>query len=276
MSDDFPISIGERPLEPEIPPRPSYAERIERAERLITRVPASAQMLRFYGGVAAAQQRIYELLASSGERPAEQHSWPLRTELVVPLFPEFARQVGSVAPEAVREELRSLGGSVERFLVAFWSGTLAEAEVAKGSIALSFLQPYAEWLAQNTPTLVVTTHAACPICTSEPMCAVLRDKDHGASRGLICSLCMNEWSFPRVTCPSCGENRFEQLPVFTPEADPHVRVDACETCKQYIKTIDMTKDGHAVPVVDELAAASLDLWARENGYRKVTLNLAGL
>jgi formate dehydrogenase maturation protein FdhE len=30
-----------------------------------------------------------------------------------------------------------------------------------------------------------------------------------------------------------------------------------------------------VPLVDELATPALDLWARENGYIKLELNLAG-
>jgi formate dehydrogenase maturation protein FdhE len=55
-----------------------------------------------------------------------------------------------------------------------------------------------------------------------------------------------------------------------------VRVEACDTCHHYIKTIDLTKDGRAVPVVDELAAIPLSLWAAENGYRKVSTNFLGL
>lgn len=35
------------------------------------------------------------------------------------------------------------------------------------------------------------------------------------------------------------------------------------------------KDGRAVPSVDELATPALDIWAHENGYEKIELNLAG-
>jgi len=38
----------------------------------------------------------------------------------------------------------------------------------------------------------------------------------------------------------------------------------------------MTKDGLAVPVVDELAAVTLDLWAAEKNYQKLTRNVAGI
>ena len=38
----------------------------------------------------------------------------------------------------------------------------------------------------------------------------------------------------------------------------------------------LTKDGRAVPSVDDIATPALDLWAQENGYRKIELNLAGV
>ena len=46
--------------------------------------------------------------------------------------------------------------------------------------------------------------------------------------------------------------------------------------KTYTKSLDLTKDGHAEPAVDELASAPLDLWAREHGYAKLHAHLLGL
>jgi len=51
------------------------------------------------------------------------------------------------------------------------------------------------------------------------------------------------------------------------------RASSSITCKQYITTVDLTKDGHAIPEVDELAALPLNLWAKENGYAKIRPNL---
>ena len=42
-----------------------------------------------------------------------------------------------------------------------------------------------------------------------------------------------------------------------------MRIDACDRCQHSIKTIDLTKDGLAVPCVDDIASVPLDLWARE-------------
>jgi FdhE protein len=89
-------------------------------------------------------------------------------------------------------------------------------------------------------------------------------------------LCFREWDFGRLLCPNCGENQETQLPVFAAEQFGHVRIAACETCRYYIKTVDLTRDGLAVPEVDELAALALDLWANERGYTKLQVNLFGL
>ena len=49
-----------------------------------------------------------------------------------------------------------------------------------------------------------------------------------------------------------------------------------EHCGRYLKSIDISKAGLAVPLVDEIAGASLDVWAVEHGYTKIELNLIGL
>ena len=43
---------------------------------------------------------------------------------------------------------------------------------------------------------------------------------------------------------------------------PDIRVEACDTCKYYLRTIDLTKDGNAVALVDDPAAIPLSLSAR--------------
>ena len=51
---------------------------------------------------------------------------------------------------------------------------------------------------------------------------------------------------------------------------------ACDSCRYYIKTVDLTKNGHAVPVVDELATIPLNLCAQEHDYIKLRANLLGI
>ena len=96
------------------------------------------------------------------------------------------------------------------------------------------------------------------------------------NRDLVCATCTINWSFRRVACANCGEESPTKLGYFhTPEYD-HIRIEACDTCKHYIKGVDLTRLGFAVPLVDEVAAAALDVWANEHGYTKIELNLLGL
>ena len=105
---------------------------------------------------------------------------------------------------------------------------------------------------------------------------VLRGEGEGAKRSLICSLCSLEWEFRRILCPGCGEEAVDKLPVFTAGQFEHVRVEACDTCRTYIKSVDLTRNGLAVPIVDELATVPLNIWADEHGYLKLQPNLLGL
>jgi formate dehydrogenase maturation protein FdhE len=43
-----------------------------------------------------------------------------------------------------------------------------------------------------------------------------------------------------------------------------------------VKTIDLTVNGAAIPIVDDLASLAMDLWAAGRGYRKVRANLLRL
>jgi FdhE protein len=56
----------------------------------------------------------------------------------------------------------------------------------------------------------------------------------------------------------------------------YIRVEACDTCKTFLKSVDLSKNGLAVPVVDELASTALTIWADEHGYTKLETNLFGM
>jgi formate dehydrogenase maturation protein FdhE len=77
-------------------------------------------------------------------------------------------------------------------------------------------------------------------------------------------------------CAYCAEERPFKLGYFHTPAYDHVRVEACDTCKRYIKGVDLTRFGLASPLVDEVAAAALDVWAKEHDYTKIEMNLVGL
>ena len=109
-----------------------------------------------------------------------------------------------------------------------------------------------------------------------PMVSLLREAGHGSRRSYVCGACLAETPAPRLGCVACGETRVEALPVFRSEETGPARIDGCDTCRAYLKTIDLTRDGSACPIADDLATVSLDLWAREHGYHRVRPNLLRL
>jgi formate dehydrogenase maturation protein FdhE len=116
----------------------------------------------------------------------------------------------------------------------------------------------------------------CPSCGSKPVVGVLRGEGDGAKRALICSLCALEWPFRRLICANCGEEDKNKLPVYIAAQIDHIRVEACDTCRTYLKSVDVTKDGFAIPQVDEIATVALNLWADEHGYTKIETNVLGM
>lgn len=280
MSGDpqFPI-LSDQPLIPEYPPRPTYARRIQRAHELAEQDPAAREVLNYYAGLAFHQETLYDSCFSCAEGNVAE-VLAMTIDGALPAFPEFAGALTQFAPERLRQRAAALTNAdfaeLHELLLAVANRESTDWPDEDRFIALAFIQPFAERLGEQELVVPSKAQATCPVCASEPICAVLRDRGHGAGRSLICSLCMQEWTFLRVACPACGEERFELLPVFTPEGTTHLRIHACDTCHHYLKTVDMTKNGLAVPIVDELAGVSLDVWAAEKGYKKLTLNLAGL
>jgi formate dehydrogenase maturation protein FdhE len=55
-----------------------------------------------------------------------------------------------------------------------------------------------------------------------------------------------------------------------------VRIEGCEACRGYVKSIDLTLDARAIPEVDELVSLGMDLWAAREGFRRIEPGLAGI
>ena len=265
-----------------------WDERIQRAQRLSTEYPFAAEILRFYGHVARAQKRVYERVrAACGDARVQRPAGGLREELdLTILLPEFRGFLGiaeKYAPGALGETAKELAAgdpaSWVEWLTEWWGAPESGGEGAEGHrqfCARAFLEPYAEYLAEHTELPVLEmTPSVCPLCGGRPQMGVLREEGDGAARSLVCSLCATEWRYGRILCPACGESNETHLAIYVVEEIPQVRVEGCETCQVYMKTVDLTKAGLAVPIVDEIAAMPLDLWAAERNYTKLQRNLMG-
>ena len=277
-----------------------WDRRIRRANDLTSQHPFAAEGLRYYARIATFQKSLYadfaKALADSSKVSSDR---PLRDELdlfvLLPKFSGFLAVVQQVAPPPLAQAAAALAQkgppAWQQAIENFWHGDLevpllalgepdddqsAGPEVSGQLLAWIFLQPYAEYLAdQREPAHLDGTPSTCPLCGGKPIVGVLRPEGDGAKKSLVCMLCAHEWTFRRIYCPACGEEREPQMAFYSAPEIAHVRVDVCDTCHTYLKSIDLTKMGLAVPVVDELATIPLDLWAREHGYEKLQINLLG-
>ena len=198
------------------------------------------------------------------------------------MLPTMLDVVEANGPAPLAEQAQSLGraseAEIDEMLLEYWG---APTDVHFFPKAL--LQPYARWLfetgAKPFDRNLESGENRCPFCAGKPQLSLLKSQEpdtEGGGRNLLCSTCLTTWPFRRVVCAGCGEERPARLGYFHTSEYDHVRVEACDTCQHYIKGIDLTKFGRAAPLVDEIATAPLDLWARERGYTKIELNLVGL
>jgi FdhE protein len=246
-----------------------WDQRIARAQELSESTESATDLLALYVRLAALQKNIFEEVTSARETDpaAMARYFPQLREVI-------ARHGPPQANEFIRHRLQSTP-EIEELLITYWDDPVTN-DVFLRFFLLSLLQPFAESLAGRGQLPRDIAARRCPFCGAPPVAAVLREEGDGGKRLLLCSMCSIEWEFRRVLCPNCGEEDKDKLPVYTSDDLAYVRIEACETCHTYLKGIDMTKNGHAVPVVDELASVSLNVWAEENGYTKAEPNLLGL
>jgi len=271
--------------------------RIERAELLASRHAFAREVLKFYGHIARFQKQLYEGLPRIWGRQAVGFEGgdlraPLPQGVLGPHFENFLALIEScgTGPLATHARRLRLDGDAQwaQILETFWRARRGEASAAdldpsasvseplNEFLAHAFLQPCAEAIAETMlPFAPPMTVCRCPRCDSLPVLGVLRPEGEGGKRYLQCSFCSTEWEFRRIFCPQCGEDREEQLPVYIAEQFPYIRMESCESCRRFLRTIDLTKDGRAVPLVDDLAAIPLSLWAEEQGYTRIQGNLLG-
>ena len=118
----------------------------------------------------------------------------------------------------------------------------------------------AVYLNQNEPWL----QGYCPICGNAPILSILEDEGR---RKLVCSFCWHLWSAKRVHCPFCDSSQNKDLHYFFSDEEKDVRVDLCDQCKKYIKTLDTRKAERLIyPPLEQIATMHLDIKAQEMGF----------
>jgi FdhE protein len=268
----------------------AWDQRIARARELALEQASAREALTFYAGLAEFQRALF--LTASAVPGEAGFAAAVDVAVASAAVPDFLVWLERNAPEplaliagSLHDEGTVWQARMREYLDREDPGPASEdadrfAAGPGAFVTEALLQPFAEAAAIDRRERMSRSAdtsgrlpSRCPVCSRPPCLGILREEGQGARRTLLCGCCATEWAYLRVVCPKCLEERFDALPVYTADAFPHVRIEACDTCGRYLKTIDLTKNGLAVPLVDDIASLPLDLWAGEKGYRRLRANL---
>ena len=131
------------------------------------------------------------------------------------------------------------------------------------------LRPELESIAEKYGEIIEKSNWSegyCPICGKEPKIGEIRDEEEG-KRYLFCHQCGFKWHFHRIKCPFCGNEEQHSLAYFEVEGEERYRVDVCNKCRRYIKTVELPKSSEEPNLdVEDIATLHLDMIAYDEGY----------
>ncbi|HEV8111737.1 MAG TPA: formate dehydrogenase accessory protein FdhE [Planctomycetota bacterium] len=257
----------------------AFERRSARAHELASGSAAAAVPLEFAAGLFEAQAALAARVEAESDVAPFAGSPREDARRFLDAARELLRFAADAGPWLLASEARSrLDESDEVAVGRLSTYFLGDTSAHEDYLSRAILRPYVEVLRElHVAPARPRRRGGCPFCGGAPWISARRDGApmEGARRVLVCSLCGDEWSFGRILCPSCFEGDPRKLPSFSSEAHPNVRIEACEACRHYLKSIDLSQDARPIPEVDDLVSLSLDLWAGEHGLSRIEPGLAG-
>lgn len=267
----------------------------ERIKQILKKRPKYKEILNFYLKIKEEQEKFRsqlnlspiflkkewkDLLRQEGFSLIEKKDFRVDTEVSIKLFqslcevakdanPHLAQQVGMIR-EAIGQDRLNLE---EIFKGKIKGEKLAE-EIGLDQKVFSFLiyQSIKPSLEEGVKDLRKELEGEnwskgyCPLCGSSPSLALL--KGEGGKRYLQCSYCGFEWRVDRLFCPFCGNREQGSLQYFFGEGEEAYRIDTCEKCHHYLKTLDTRVMEIVDPELEDIATLHLDLMASQKGYKR--------
>lgn len=269
-----------------------------RAQKALDNGMVSAEMLGFYRALYAVHDARHELCLNEPGMPAlGLEDLPLAENGARLFSDEKARRLllGGLAPLIEATAAHHPGLSLESLQAALAEGSalkeMAAAVLKKNRerierfaaecrtgidetifILTNWLKPFLAALRERNGLRIneTETEIFCPFCGYYPDMAVIVSGKDG-KRFLHCSLCGHRWPFRRIMCAVCGTEDSGRLENFTPEGDTRNRIDACNSCKGYIKTLVFESldalDEYDL-TVENILTTGLDSAALQKGYRR--------
>jgi formate dehydrogenase maturation protein FdhE len=248
----------------------TFEQRGARAALLASSADAAREPLQFASVLCQAQGRVAAAFPLLTGRLGDD----VASLLLQPILRVAAERGPEQLAIEADQRLHDDAETARTRLIVYWSG-----DARNDYLSRAMLQPYAEALrSQNVAPDRIHCRGHCPFCGGAPWVSARKSSPDAESgfRYLACSLCGLEWNVNRIFCPSCFAEDPAKLPSFQSDAYPTVRIEACETCRRYVKSIDMTTDARPIPEIDDLLSLSMDLWAVDEGYTRIEPGMAGL
>jgi FdhE protein len=187
---------------------------------------------------------------------------------------EFSETAGKLSA-IVKEKKIDLSRIFESFLnedESFFDQIYEKEGIEKnilGFIVCNTLQPslvsFSEKISRNLDKEIEWDRGYCPICGSMPGLSFFEEN---GKRFLMCGFCNHKWPSKRIYCPFCENSDHETLQYFEIDGEEEYRVDVCDKCKKYIKTIDTKKTSRTVyPPLEIHSTPYLDVKFIEMGYK---------
>jgi FdhE protein len=123
----------------------------------------------------------------------------------------------------------------------------------------------AKELSKQIPSLVAWREKICPICGNAAGIASIEGQ---GERFLFCSFCWMKWRVQRLICAFCDNEDPKSCQYFYSNEEAEYRVETCNHCKKYLKTVDIRQiDRTFYPPLEQVSTLHLDIKAAELGFQ---------
>jgi len=270
----------------------------KRTQDLKKKRPGYEKMLDFFEGIIEEQEKIKpslklesislkkewkRLLTKEGFPLLQKEDFPLDVDASFKLFQSFCEMAEEANP-VLAEQAKKVRKALEMKkldLTDLLKKGFKEKKITEKAEELGIDSRIFLFLLQNAtkPSIeagmkqiqkdIESEHwskGICPVCGSLPHLSLLREEI--GKRFLLCSYCGHPWPAERFLCPFCESRDQDSLHYFYAEGEEAYRIDVCEKCRHYIKTIDTRKMDPIDPQLEDLATLHLDLLATRKGYQR--------
>jgi FdhE protein len=283
--------------------RRSILEKLKRrVQQLKKKRPGYGEILDFYQKVKEAQDKVKaslkidpiklkkewrDLLAKEGFSLIQREDFPLDMEVTMKLFQSLS-QIGKTSNPHMAEQVEKINEAIDSKkidLKKLLKMGVKEQKIEQVAAKFGLDKKVFSFLVRNSikPSIEAGMEQLsseldseswlkgyCPVCGSLPHLSLLREEV--GKRYLICSFCGYSWRIDRLICPFCNNKEQEFLQYFYGEGEETYRINLCNKCHQYIKTIDLRILGESDPSLEDLATLHLDILAFQKGYKRPVPN----